>query len=67
MQLLGEFHHPDLIFIPVFMGSVRRQGLGNWKAIDIAFQGGHAGGHVIGRWCGRVRGRLLALREKEAG
>ena len=67
MQPLGEFHHADLIFIPVFMGSVRRQGLGNWKAVDIAIEGGQAGGHVIDRWWGRVRGRLLAFRQKEAG
>jgi hypothetical protein len=67
MQLLGEFHHADLIFIPVFIGGVRRQRLGNGKAIDIAVEGEQAGGYLIDRWGGRVRGHLLAVREQKAG
>ena len=63
VQLLGEFPHPDLIFIAVFVGSVRRQGLGDGKAIDIAIECGQA----RSRLChGRPRG-LVRLREKNAG
>ena len=63
MQPLGEFHHVDLIFIPVFVGSVRRQRLGYGKAIDIAIESGQA----RGRLCDDRRRCLVRVREKKAG
>ena len=71
MQPLGEFHHADAIFIPIFVGSVRRQGRGNGKAIDIAIKSGQAGGLGDGRararWSAGGRRELVRVREKKAG